>query len=692
MSLLFLLAVAQAAPVAPHASYDKLVTANGHGAFVFANDRLADGFPHLYQALDPDTWTPELLHDSYFGLSDGNGNGSWLTDTRETGTDPGTGIVTIRRRDGPLEITEYAFAPMDAGAPLLAQVLRVRNTGTQPEAVGQLTLLANWHAGGLERVRSSSAERWKEEGTNGVIEAFAPGASDVSCVSVYDTVRAGGRIGGGCDTSGNDLVPAFGWRFEALPPGAEVWIGAVSSLSGTPDAWVAGRSPQAWVEAEQSWWSAFHDEHPAPSGLDDTEQAVYQQALAFLVMGQVREAGAPFGQIPASLPLSAPVGDFQHVWNITWVRDASYAAVALARAGLPERALEAIAFLAQPGTTGEWEAYVGGPHAVSVCRTYGDGTEWTDPDADGPNIEFDNFGLWLWALGEVWDAGAEPTEALVETALDGVADVLIRLIDPNTGLLLPDSSIWERHWNGNQQRFTYSSAWAVQGLRVAARLAEARGDTRAEMYRVGADRIAEAIPEHLVDSSGVVAASQEQLVQGDDYLDLAAVEVFNLGILPATGEAFDASLKAWDEGLRVASGSGFARNDDGSAYDRHEWIMIDLRLAEALRRGCRPEEASALEAWVAGTAHANHDILPELLEPERGDFAGPAPMLGFGAGAWVLAMQSRDEADAACVTATQPPPPTAPLGCGCSTPPGPRPWALLAMIPALALLRRRRSA
>jgi GH15 family glucan-1,4-alpha-glucosidase len=416
---------------------------------------------------------------------------------------------------------------------------------------------------------------------------------------------------------------------------------------------------------------------------------VYRQALAFLLMGQVRETGAPYGQIPASLPLSAPVGNFQHVWNITWVRDASYAAAALARAGFPDRAVEALAFLAQPGATGDWTAYVGGPHALSVCRTWGDGTEWTDVDADGPNIEFDNFGLWLWALGEAHDAGAEITGALRAAALDGVADVLVRLVDPNNGLLLPDSSIWERHWNGHQQQFTYSSAWAVAGLRAAASLAEDAGDGRALTYRATADSIATAIATELVDARGVVVASREQLVRGEPALDLAAVEAFNVGALNPTGPAFDASLAAWDAGLRVPSGNGYARNDDGSVYDQHEWIVMDLRLAEALRRACRPDEAEALERWVAGTALANDGILPELLEPSRADVAGPAPMLGFGSGAWMLAMHRRDEADDACLAATTPATPDAAIGCGCDTsaPAG----ALALVLPTLlAALRRRR--
>ncbi len=686
---------AQAADVAPHTSYDQLVTANGYGAFVFRDDRLADGFPHLYQALDADTSTPDLLYDTYFGWTDGAGNGAWLTDTVDATYEVGTGILAVTRASGDVRLTEYAFAPMALGGPGLAQLLHVENTGTESLSARQVVLLSNWHVGGEERVASVSAERFRETGADGTVDAWGPAASDVSCAGVYDAVRAGARIGGGCDARGSDVVPALGWSIPALAPGEEVWVGAVTRIDGEAAAdWGAGETPAGWLDFERGLWTLMHTDSTPPVGWSEAEADLYRQSLAFLVMSQVAETGAPFGQIPASLPLAASVGDFHHVWNITWVRDGSYAAAALARAGFPDRAVQALAFMVQPGATGDWEAYVGGPHALSVCRVYGDGSEWTDLDENGPNIEFDGFGLWLWALGEARDSGATLPDALVDTALDGVADVIVRLVDPNTGLLQPDSGIWERHWNGHQEQFTYTNAWAVAGLRVAADLAEARGDAdRASLYRETSERIARAMRDELVDGSGILTASREQRALGGDHLDLAAVEAFNVGAVDPRGEVFDATLAAWDEGLRVASGHGYMRNDDGSVYDSHEWMVMDLRLAEALRRSCRPERADALEAWVRETARLNDNIVPELLQPERGDFAGPAPMLGFGAGAWMLAMHRRDLADAACADAVALEE-SAPkeLGCACSTGASPfRAREALVLVALAALVARRRS-
>ncbi|MDP2312944.1 MAG: hypothetical protein Q8P41_08565 [Pseudomonadota bacterium] len=678
-----MLAIALLLGAAPHYSYPKLVTANGYGAVIYTDDRLSDAYPHLYQEYSPGVVTPEVLYDTYFGVTDYDGGGGWLTDAESATTEDGTGILAVERAYGDLAIAEYDFAPMSMGGFGLAQVARVTNTGSSTTSAFQLVALLNWHVGGSEVVGSASAQDVSETGSDVSLTYQAPGATDVSCASVYDTVNAGGRIGGGCDTTGDDVVPAFGWSIPALAPGESAWVGVHTSTVGHD--WVDGE-PEQWVESERGLWELFHARGTVPAGLTADETLVYRQALAYLKMGQVAEEGAAYGQLPASLPLSAAVGDFQHIWNIAWVRDGSYAIVALDAAGYHEEAAAALRFLIQEDSTGDYRAYVGhADYAVSVCRVYGDGTEWTDVDADGPNIEYDNFGLYLWALGAVVDDDPTLLDDVAPRALDGVAEVLVGLVDPNTGLLLPDSSIWERHWNGNQKQFTYSSAWAVEGLRAAGRIADTLGDTRGDTYRAAADRIAAAIGEHLVDAGGVLAGSKEELDAAEGYLDLSAIEVYNLGILEPRSEGFTASLEAWDRELKVAAGTGYHRNDDGSTYDEHEWVVIDLRVAEALRRSCRADEAVVLEDWVTAQAMLNNRVLPELYEPTNGDYAGPAPMLGFGAGAYVLALQSRDAADAACeAPVVDPDAPGENCGCG-----GDGAAAALLLLPLLTVRRRR---
>ncbi len=677
--LLALLAGPALAGSAPHYSLPKLVTANGYGAMVFSSDRLSDGYEHLYQQYDAtsDT-TPDLLYDTYFGVTDA-GVGGWLTATGTAEYEPGTGIIRVSRPTAAmagglssLNITEYDFAPMSFPGVGFAQVLQVRNTGTTTISAAQLVSLHNWKmngvTGGDEIVASLSATQVDESGNDGDLAYTTLDSTDVSCASVYDAVNAGQQIGGGCNTSGSDVAPAFGWKIGDLAPGAEVWVGVVTSASPSDAiSWISGRGAEQWYLDELSDWSAWQANNVVPADLSDTEAAVYAQQLAFLREAQVQEPGGAFGQIPASLPVSASTGELDHIWNITWVRDGSYAAAALASAGRTDEAANVLRFLGQ-GKTGAFRAYVGdADYLVSVCRTYGDGSEWSDTDSTGPNVEYDDFGLYLWALGTIQHGGRDDVVAeLGPNALDGVADVLVGLIDPNSGLLLPDSSIWERHWDGNQQQFAYSSIQAVAGLSAAAKIADALGDPRGDTYRSAAATITTAVSAHLLSAGGVIGASAEQVQSGDGYLDLAAVEAFNHGVLDARGPELAASYDAWDRTLKVASGNGYARNDDGSTYDNAEWPVVDLRLAEALRRSCDSRNVAAsdgLFGWVTGQAALNHNTIAELYDPSDANYAGPAPMLGFGAGAYVWGLNQRAGIDAACAADTGAGPGTE--GCGC---------------------------
>ena len=274
------------------------------------------------------------------------------------------------------------------------------------------------------------------------------------------------------------------------------------------------------------------------------------------------------------------------------------------------------------------------------------------------------------------------------------ADVLVRLIEPTTGLIAPDSSIWEEHWNGNQKHFTYTSTWAVRGLREAADMAERVGDSRAQEYRDNAQALAQAIADQLLTQDGVLVGNLEELQNGDPALDLAAVDAFNNGTLDARSAAFETSYAAWDAELRVPHGRGFMRNDDGDLYDSYEWLMIDLRVAEALRRACRYDEAASLEDWITAQAQANNLIVPELFEPTNGDFAGPAPMMGFGSGLYALQMHTRDALGEECADLDSGNPDTAGPGvtqpdCGCTGGAAGGSWLL--GLATLMLMRRRRS-
>ncbi|MCP4500204.1 MAG: hypothetical protein GY822_09620 [Deltaproteobacteria bacterium] len=211
------------------------------------------------------------------------------------------------------------------------------------------------------------------------------------------------------------------------------------------------------MQAEAEDWNDWHT--PAPIGVD---LEMWRNANATLRIGQVQEEGLGQGQILASLPPGS--GDVSAQWNISWVRDMAYATAGLARAGHLDEALDALLFQLR-APRGRHEDDVGMPYRISITRYFGNGDEESDCNVNGPNIEFDGFGLFLWSMGEYLRAGGDaellrPYWAVID---EEIGDVLLSLRETN-GLLRADSSIWEVHTQGQERHFAYTSLAGARGL------------------------------------------------------------------------------------------------------------------------------------------------------------------------------------------------------------------------------------
>jgi GH15 family glucan-1,4-alpha-glucosidase len=111
--------------------------------------------------------------------------------------------------------------------------------------------------------------------------------------------------------------------------------------------------------------------------------------------------------------------------------------------------------------------------------------------------------------------------------------------------------------------------------------------------------------------------------------------------------------------LKVASG-GYRRvrstYTDPSIYEywyeKQEFLFVDLSLAELYRRIGRNADADAMLDRITAKAAADHNIIPEMyvavpckLFPGKiGDPTGAIPMVGYGAGAYVLHLIEREAA------------------------------------------------
>lgn len=706
----------------------------------------------------------------------------------------GSGIVTFQQQALGLQLTTSVFAPLSLPHPGYVAVLCAKNTGSTALTGVSVFHLLNLHLGfgrpGVmtdlasngETIVVSAAGDVFERGFAGVVGTRPLGSAVATAWNqTTPSAQNGFTIVQGTQgdlpaRSGdlgvaNDWASALQFDLGTLQPDAQQCVGVVTAHHGDPlaqplvtgwlDAWLAGRTAGQVLDAELAAWRALQTSLHVPAALTDDEASVTRQAAAVLLMAQVQERDAFLREfltqdgearftrfraldggtaLPATirhrgqgaLLASLPPGE----WTYTWVRDGTYAAVAMAELGWIDRSRAALSFFldAEGGRFKNWTELqpAGFPnYGVSLTRYNGFGVEETDFNSFGPNLEFDGFGLVLWALREHERRTGDTT--LVDARWDDIAtrigDPLVALIEPSTGLMRKDSSIWETHWNGRERTWTYTNLTAARGLCDAAELAQRRGDgARAATYRAAGLALRTAIAQKLTDPAGALASNREELMAGSGYFDAAVLEGIALGLFAPDGRIAQATLDALDRELKVPWGPGWARNDDrvdhagasdlspwGSEYDSAEWIYTDLRGAVAMRAAGRTGRADALLAFTTGQSAANALVLAETYDEASGAWKFNAPMVGFGAGAWVLAMAHRgglavtpacgafDETvppvDAGLPDAGPPDagttspgdagttPPKKPQGCGCTSTPMVMSLTLLSL-----LLRRRRDA
>mgnify|MGYP002777791718 CR=1 FL=1 len=557
--------------------------------------------------------------------------------------------------------------------------------------------------------------RYRERGFAGVIvtRALAP----IAFRGVGPGVDLYGLVGGGLNNLPNNAPPpnavddatsAFQWNLGDLAPGAEGWAGIAVIHHGDPfgaaeaetrlDAYLGAKGAGPLFLAELEWWGDFQNMAVAlPPGFEPEEKPMLRHGAAMLHMGQVHEDRAFLrewlskdGEVrrtrfpglddqPAELPAwvkhrgegailaSLPPGD----WTYAWIRDGAYATAAMAALGMGGHAKASLNYYldAEAGRFQNWmelSGYDMPPYQISLVRYHGFGVEETDFNQWGPNLEFDGFGLFLWALRiyETLTGDTSVADARWDLISAKIADVLVALVDPETGMIRADSSIWETHWLGRERRWTYTSITAARGLCDAAAIAERRGDqAKADLYRETAESIRAAIAAHATDASGALAANVEELAAGEGYYDAAVWDAIAMGLFDPQGPIAQATIAGLDEHLRVDAGPGWSRNDDrwdhankddlspwGSNYDSAEWVITDLRGSIALRMAGDAARADALIDWVRAQAEKNYWMTAETFDEFDGTYKFNAPMLGFGAGAYALALAHRAGAfnDPAC--------------------------------------------
>jgi len=649
----------------PYTSHRKLTSTNGYAPMVFDLEqrRVTSFREHMYRFPSPGVETKELAFDLYLGL-DAGGTSAWLTETalESAGYEVGTNLIrTVQERSGVRVTTTYA-APWGLDARAMLVVAEVEATGAAVPGAA-LFSLHNFHLGGGADGTDAEQITWDSnlgaylesssagDSAQGVLVAkplTAASKHTATPSNPYPLVNQGQRFAD-IDDSGvtGDAVSGFQWDLPTLEPNQPVWVALVVGYAPDADAaalvraidqYHGGRTPEAILAEERRHWHDWTQSGMQPNTQDADESQVSLQSLAILRMGQVREPGNPNGQLLASLPPGK--------WDVAWLRDGMLAVRALTATGHHDEAEAALDFYIR-GPFGEYMSYVGRDYGLTVARHYGNAREESDWNANGPNIEFDGFGMYLEAAAE--HVAHRPAWLTANRAhVDSlIADVLVDVRDMETGLTAADSSIWESHWdNGGRQRWLYTSGFAVRGLAAWADALDAAGHaTAAARYRTTATEIRAAIVQHLVDpTTGALASSVEQLRAGDGQIADASVALILGSSTFEPGSTIGLATLDLLRARLFLSGTtarGYKRNDDRDLYDEREWVVIDLAMATALRSAGRVAQADALIDWITGQAAANFLLVPELLHQDDARYFGEVPMVGFGAGQYLLTLIDR---------------------------------------------------
>jgi GH15 family glucan-1,4-alpha-glucosidase len=401
-----------------------------------------------------------------------------------------------------------------------------------------------------------------------------------------------------------------------------------------------------------------------PDNLSARERNVVEQSIAILKMSQVSDQEIfPYshGQIMASLRPG--------LWHIAWVRDGSYAIQAMTRLGMFAEAKKGLEFMLK-APSGNFKHYIytdgkdygpGCDYQISLTRYFGNGKEECDYNEFGPNIEYDDFGLFLCAFSDYVLNSKDSAfyKKWNQVVCTKVADATVHCIDTNS-LIKADSGPWEHHLQMPKQ-YTFTSGVCARGLEQFA-LLQKQFDLPYEKYKLASEKLKHGILTHMLcENKYIKGNANDQRKTDHEYYDAGVYEIFANGLIQDK-ELFQSHMVENDKVLRIKGNRpGYIRLNSADPYENQEWVFINLRISLAhILFGEKPEAAELLN-FVTEQAAANNNIIPEMysnkmqMDKVTNDFKtnniwcncirdkdkqyiGTIPMVGYGSGTYILTL------------------------------------------------------
>ena len=308
----------------------------------------------------------------------------------------------------------------------------------------------------------------------------------------------------------------------------------------------------------------------------------------------------------------------------------------------------------------------GADYQISVVRYFGNGEEEPFFTQEGStNIEFDNWGEVLWALGEYLGKYDDPAllkgRHLSRPALRKRARFHREAAARQYRAVRRRTDRRRRHVDlgGAAEGREAFCLLDRDGDRRAARIRRSRAARRRRSPPAGKRSTQVAQLEKGFAAAfirgGKLRGTLEDGIKND--IDGALMPIINFGVVRDPNVIRDTVDRM--ELLKVASG-GYRRVRGTYTdpkifeywYEQEEFLFVDFALAELYRRLGRTSEADAMLQRIVDKSAADHNIIPEMyvavpceLFPGKiGDPTGAIPMVGYGPGAYVLHLLEREAA------------------------------------------------
>lgn len=543
-----------------------------------------------------------------------------------------------------------------------SQVIHIRRSDSEglcfmPFGMAHATLIVNWEPGSAEARRSGFQVQWNYPlQSQKSIELFGAQMRLLKFRGVD-----GGLLliplestSGHSNTSSQILAGNSGWAFISIENDDDL-----EQVAGDFNQWRAGLMPQALAKRELEEMERWRVKPPVHFA-SEQERHLWRQSEVMLCIAQSREPNRPGRYSHGLMVASLPDG----LWFTPWVRDMAWGAVAFARMGHQSEARAALLAYFNARPTGKMRAETAGAdYQISVVRYFGNGAEEPFFTNEGSrNIEFDDWGEALWVLGEYLrlfdDTAILTTPTYRGTLYDSARDFVVKPLLANTekygdGLIVAaDTSIWEERQK-DKKHFAFSTAAAIVGLREFADVAHRAGDDSSRTAILNqVARLEKGFNSAFI-RAGKLHGTLEDGEKND--IDGALLQIINFGVVTDPAVVRDTVQRM--ELLKVASG-GYRRVRSTYMdpaiyeywYEREEFLFVDFNLAELGRRLGNTAKADATLKLIVDKSAADHNLIPEmyvalpckLFPGQIGDPTGALPMVGYGAGEFILHLLDRE--------------------------------------------------